>query len=262
MLSALRHLLSSKVLRRHGLPHVGITSPYDEMRERLLRQKTKEVFVTDDNRLRPLKSGRHVYVMSDGDMPVKIGVSNDPLRRCADLRGPSGRPLTVAFAIESAYADEIEKLAHKHFADKRTMGEWFNVPIGDAKLAIQGIANQLGSTAKVVSIPDLCRSVATHVQTLEMPVRAATLEFFQEILATSAGKEILFRDVCKSYSAMAPARMWPRLHEGISEKTLSQSLVKLGCVRGRRDLRKDDLGRLATLAWPAHKHASSLRVVA
>lgn len=241
---------------------MGSVSPYDEMRDRLRKQQTKEAFVTDDNRLRPLKPGRHVYVMSDGDLPIKIGVSNDPLRRCADLRGPSGRPLAVVYAVESVYADEVERLAHKHFADNRTMGEWFNVSIDDARLAIQAIADDLDSNTKVVSIPDLCRSVASHVPTLEMPVRAAVLEFYQEMVATSAGKEILFRDVCKSYSAMASARMWPRLYGGMSEKTLSQMLVKLGCVRGRRDLRKDDLGRLATLAWPAQKHASNLRVVA
>lgn len=261
MMGVLRHLFSRNATNRHELPSLGMPSPYDQMRERLRNPPVVQAFVTDENKLRPLKHGRHVYIMSDGEMPLKIGVSNDPLRRCADLRGSSGRPLSVVFAIESVYADEIERLAHKHFAAARTMCEWFNVSVDEARAAIEAIARQLDSSTQVVSIHDLCRSVANHVPTLEMPVRAAVAEFFLEMASKSAGKEILFRDVCKSYAAMAPARMWPRLNGGMSEKTLSQMLVKMGCVRGRRDLRKDDLGRLATLTWPTPKATSSLRVV-
>ena len=65
----------------------------------------------------------------------KIGVSDNPVRRCEAIGTSSGFKLTLAFAITPMIGDYnpawLEENIHKYFAKKRIHGEWFDLNYED-----------------------------------------------------------------------------------------------------------------------------------
>ena len=70
----------------------------------------------------------YVYFIQQGFGGVKIGVSDDPDARCAQMQTGTSKPLRVIarFPIEGrAAAFSLERELHVKFAHLRTSGEWF-----------------------------------------------------------------------------------------------------------------------------------------
>ncbi len=74
----------------------------------------------------------------------------------------------------------------------------------------------------------------------------AAKEFLAEMMEYGAGGTLLWKHISHAYQDLAASKGWPV----ISDKTLSKMLVKLGCKRGVRDMRKTGKGRMTTLTFP------------
>jgi hypothetical protein len=72
----------------------------------------------------------YLYVIADdyNDI-VKLGYSEDPLRRCAELQ--TGNPNTLR-VVHHAWAGDrcavLESVLHREFAHHRVRGEWYRIP--------------------------------------------------------------------------------------------------------------------------------------
>ncbi|MGL5594764.1 GIY-YIG nuclease family protein [Cetobacterium sp.] len=71
-----------------------------------------------------------VYCISNGKF-VKIGRTTNTKERFKTLQMQGGFHMVEQFFIESCPSLEI--IAHKHFADKRVIGEWFDISFDKAK---------------------------------------------------------------------------------------------------------------------------------
>jgi hypothetical protein len=87
----------------------------------------------------------YCLVEEDTTSPCKIGISNDPLKRRAEVNVGNHRNLQLAwcFLINEGSAYKVfERHMHRLFEDTRTTGvggfEWFHV---DARTALQKISS-------------------------------------------------------------------------------------------------------------------------
>jgi len=71
-----------------------------------------------------------VYFITDGDF-TKIGVSNDPKKRLANLQTSNPKRLHLIGTLRGGYS--LEKRLHAHFAERRVSGEWFKLEEADIK---------------------------------------------------------------------------------------------------------------------------------
>lgn len=74
--------------------------------------------------------GRFVYVISaaDVDPPLcKIGITNSPEKRLAQLSTGSPHTLHLELTRFSRNARAVERAAHSHFSECRRNGEWFAI---------------------------------------------------------------------------------------------------------------------------------------
>ena len=88
----------------------------------------------------------HVYVISTfGGFFSKIGVSDSPRKRLAQLQTACPHELTLCYSLafrDRSEARVIEHAAHELLADRREAGEWFDIPpdMGmDAIMQVAGI---------------------------------------------------------------------------------------------------------------------------
>jgi hypothetical protein len=74
-----------------------------------------------------------VYVVGYGDSPLmKIGYTMNPSVRLASIRHPETKQrVSPILWIPSDHPDNLEAALHRHFAEKRTTGEWFNLSQSD-----------------------------------------------------------------------------------------------------------------------------------
>jgi hypothetical protein len=78
---------------------------------------------------------------------VKVGSSNDPARRLAELQTGSPHRLWIDYRVAvSGCASQVEFAAHDILAAHRGLGEWFAVPTEAAIAAIHAAAFRLGVT--------------------------------------------------------------------------------------------------------------------
>ncbi|WP_367139564.1 GIY-YIG nuclease family protein [Saccharothrix sp. HUAS TT1] len=68
--------------------------------------------------------------LAESSGTVKIGVSADPTRRLAALRGASTADLALLWHTEDGR--DLERDLHERFADRRVRGEWFDFAGRDA----------------------------------------------------------------------------------------------------------------------------------
>lgn len=67
-----------------------------------------------------------VYFIQQGDDgPVKIGTAADPLERLRQLQPGNPVPLTIRYVVPGDHP--VERALHRHFADFRLTGEWFDM---------------------------------------------------------------------------------------------------------------------------------------
>ena len=84
--------------------------------------------------------GKRVYVFQLDNETVKIGISNNIQRRIRAVCGHSG--LIILFwacteKLSAKGARQIESDCHKHFANRRTRGEFFNITFDEACVYLQ-----------------------------------------------------------------------------------------------------------------------------
>lgn len=80
---------------------------------------------------------RAVYVIAPeaGDV-LKIGLATDPAARRGGLQGSRTDRLRVEFSLSTCHAARVERIAHRILKDHRVSGEWFAVPLEQARAAI------------------------------------------------------------------------------------------------------------------------------
>ena len=76
------------------------------------------------------KEGK-VYLISDKESQVKIGISTDVPNRLRTLSLGSGRELSLitTYSPNVVKYSTMERLLHDHYAAHRTLGEWFKMEV-------------------------------------------------------------------------------------------------------------------------------------
>lgn len=71
----------------------------------------------------------NVYAIRAGESTrVKIGISQAPMQRLANLQTASPEPLELLYTMPVANARAVEQLLHAKLASYRLQGEWFHLP--------------------------------------------------------------------------------------------------------------------------------------
>ena len=81
-----------------------------------------------------------VYILLLSNKTVKIGMTQDFVRRLRQIERGSGLSVIESFHTEymdSSLAKRLEKCCQEHFADKRLCGEFFNVSFEEAQTELQ-----------------------------------------------------------------------------------------------------------------------------
>lgn len=91
---------------------------------------------------------------------VKIGVAHDVQKRLQQLQTGAGVELELLYqSVVCSNAYSIESDVHSHFADYRTFGEWYKVPVDEAIDYLERQRFVLRSEyAKYVSIVSKCKA--------------------------------------------------------------------------------------------------------
>lgn len=77
---------------------------------------------------------RYVYLIRSHETGYyKIGISNDPYKRVAQLQTGSAVKLELIHCFLCEDAEQTEAFLHDKFSDKRLMGEWFSLNDSDVK---------------------------------------------------------------------------------------------------------------------------------
>ena len=84
---------------------------------------------------------KQIYIFENTMYPLlKIGMSDDPIKRLKQVQGSSGFPLKLAFESEAVINPLIvERLIHLELQEFRKGGEWFDVDIKTAKKVIDSV---------------------------------------------------------------------------------------------------------------------------
>jgi Meiotically Up-regulated Gene 113 (MUG113) protein len=90
------------------------------------------------------KRRQAVYIISTDRGVVKVGISDDPVLRLAQLQTGAPYPLRLAYAFVHSDASRIEAMVHRDLRAKRCYGEWFSVTEAVARDAVYRAAAQIG----------------------------------------------------------------------------------------------------------------------
>lgn len=77
------------------------------------------------------QSPYYVYVLQTESGAVKIGISNAPNRRLANIQGANHERVSIAYSFETPseeIARALEAVLHERYSDDNIHLEWFNVP--------------------------------------------------------------------------------------------------------------------------------------
>lgn len=94
-----------------------------------------------------------VYFIAAGSTPIKIGVSNDPAARLADLQTAHYQKLTLLYSIECvtrSAAFELETAFHRWYGEAKIRNEWFEVSPQKIADDIQLLMHLAGSMVAAV----------------------------------------------------------------------------------------------------------------
>ena len=109
-----------------------------------------------------------VYLMRNDFDLYKIGISNNPKKRAADIANNAGVPTTLIKSWESFNAPVTEKRLHEKFKGSRKKGEWFSLTKQELKL-IDEEYKQLDSLLPVKDITE-CNITELPCQQMWMQV--------------------------------------------------------------------------------------------
>lgn len=87
-------------------------------------------------------TGQFVYLMRNEIGRTKIGISEDPIRRCKNITTASGlfTELLAYWSVDKI-ATEVEKLLLEHYSEFKTYGEWFNTD----QISVKSVENIMDS---------------------------------------------------------------------------------------------------------------------
>lgn len=72
--------------------------------------------------------------------PVKIGIARDARRRLASFQTAHWGRLKLYANIRTRDARGLEAAAHRHLAPLRLKGEWFDISVAEARVALRTTA--------------------------------------------------------------------------------------------------------------------------
>jgi hypothetical protein len=77
----------------------------------------------------------YIYIIGSDKPPYKIGISRNPERRLKNIQ--TGHPHKLQIwelrETDSKRTKLLESVIHKHLVNYRMTGEWFNIPLEEAK---------------------------------------------------------------------------------------------------------------------------------
>lgn len=92
-------------------------------------KKTQALIEAEQQRQQAMRidaeTNKVYFILDSTNNTVKIGVSQHPIKRMADLQTSSPHPLTLLAVTLGGY--ELEKKLHRRFARYRLSGEWFRM---------------------------------------------------------------------------------------------------------------------------------------
>lgn len=77
------------------------------------------------------RDGQNVYILEHEHGFVKIGVSNNPVRRVSDLETACPYDIRVLGVIETDEPFVVESTLHNKYDRKQKKGEWYNLTTED-----------------------------------------------------------------------------------------------------------------------------------
>lgn len=87
-----------------------------------------------------------VYVMGASPLgPCKVGVSDNPRSRLKGVQTDHQERLSLFYYKGIMRAREVEKASHHLLRDRHLHGEWFNVSVEEALVAINKAADNIGA---------------------------------------------------------------------------------------------------------------------
>lgn len=116
-----------------------------EEAERRRKEAEQQAAIARAKREEAMRDGVHVYIFELDNGTVKIGISNNIMRRVKEVQG-AVKVTKIAYSRASFkewQAREIERDCHNHFRDKRKMNEYFYVTFNEAKTYLQNITDVL-----------------------------------------------------------------------------------------------------------------------
>ena len=86
----------------------------------------------------------HIYLMASDDGYYKIGISDNPAARRAQLATASPHAIRIIHSVTSTNARKTERELHHAYADKRCAGEWFRLTAEDVTHIIASLDAERG----------------------------------------------------------------------------------------------------------------------
>lgn len=126
------------------IPMSRIISP--ELLDMISTMNIEEIYKVKEkerkNNIKYFTKGTVVYVFEVENTTVKIGFTNDVVRRAAAVTGHSGLKITrICFTVPLANAPDIEKRCHLHFAKQRRYNtEFFDISFEEAQDYLASLA--------------------------------------------------------------------------------------------------------------------------
>jgi hypothetical protein len=87
-------------------------------------------------------------VTTERDAPVKIGITDDPVRRLGDLQSANFALLRLHrfwWLPGQPISGRIERAFKDHFRSCNIRGEWFELPLPDAEVFVERAIRRLGT---------------------------------------------------------------------------------------------------------------------
>lgn len=173
---------------------------------------------------------------------VKIGLSDNPTARLADLQTAHPRPLQLLMTLPGGWRDE--QALHDAFADRRLSGEWFD--FGEANALSAVIEATADEPLPEVSRPTPARRHRSDGGGRRSPRRAdwrdpaATLAAVVEAFDASSADQITTHELVEHLTAHGDP-LWRRLNHKAATMALAWDLTRSGverasikvCVGGR-----------------------------
>ena len=99
-----------------------------------------------------------IYIIDTDRGVCKVGISNNPTERLANLQTASPFRLRLVYAAIHSDAARLEAMVHHALRERLAYGEWFSVPAPVAQDAIWKAAAQIGKPIEGSGYGSLRRS--------------------------------------------------------------------------------------------------------